>query len=365
MTMLSPANLTRPQRLSRWFASDWLRPLNDREGWNAILGELHPMWSLDTVRARIIETVDENVDTRSLVLEANRHWQGFRAGQHVLLSVEIDGRTHQRAYSLSSSPQHRDRLRLTIRRQEQGRVSGHAHEQLKVGDVVTISQASGDFVLPEATPPKLLMIAGGSGITPIMSQLLDLFDRRQACDIQLIVCGSSARGFIFGDALKALARQWPRLNIHWQDSATNGRLTDERLQALVPDLDERHTMLCGPAPMMDAVSAMFAKHGLAAKLQTERFGPATAAPQTDGAKAQVIAGERAFNAAPDQPLLEAAELAGLNPRYGCRIGICHSCQCRKTSGRVRNLQTGIESDAPGEMIQICISSAVGDVQLDL
>lgn len=361
MTVLSTA--TRPGRLLR---SGWLHPLNDTTALNALLGQFHPMWSVDAVRARIAAAVQENVDTRSLILHPNRHWPGFTAGQHAVLSVEIDGVTHQRAYSLSSRPADRHRLRLTVRRQPGGRVSGAVHERLAAGDVVTLGPPAGDFVLPAEIPPRLLMIAGGSGITPIMSQLLDLHDRRIACDVELVFCASGERGFIFGAELAALEARWPRLTIHWFDSDRAGFLDAQSLAARVPDFSARHTMLCGPAPMMARVQDIYTAHGAADRLHIERFGPAPAPSSASaGGAHQVIAGDHIFTAASDQPLLEAAEAAGLSPRYGCRMGICHSCQCRKTAGSVRNLVTGEVSDTPDELIRICVSAAVNDVRLAL
>jgi ferredoxin len=75
--------------------------------------------------------------------------------------------------------------------------------------------------------------------------------------------------------------------------------------------------------------------------------------------------ERLFSAATDVPLLVAAEQAGLQPRYGCRMGICHTCSCVKRTGTVENVLTGEISSEPGERIQLCISRPRTDLTLEL
>src|SRR5437870_4339229 len=83
--------------------SPWLAPLNDASAIDGVLGRVDPLWSVNTIRARVVQVRDETADTRTFVLEPNRHWPGFKAGQHVIIDLEIDGVRHQRSYSLSSS----------------------------------------------------------------------------------------------------------------------------------------------------------------------------------------------------------------------------------------------------------------------
>lgn len=353
-------------RTSPWLRSAWLRPLNDTAALDDLLGLLNPAWSLTELRARVVAVVDETADTRSFVLAPNRHWRGFAAGQYLPVFFEIKGRREQRCYSLSSAPG-AETLRITVKRQPGGRVSNALHEQLQVGQVLSLGQAAGDFVLPFDLPTKLLLLGAGSGVTPLMAQLLQLRAQGYAGQIRFIqVCRTPADA-IFRAELEALAAGWPQLQLEFHSTAEAGRLTPDALVQRVPDYAERHTLLCGPSAFMAAVRARWASEGLSGRLQTEAFAFELPAAPADGMAAEVrcAKAEQVFTAEPGQTLLAQAEAAGLNPRHGCRIGICHACKCVKRSGRVQNLLTGEISDAPDEAIQLCISAARSDLVLDL
>src|SRR5688572_23655241 len=92
------------QTPASWLRSPWLRPFNDLAAVDDWLGLLNPMWSLTEIRARVVEIRDETPDTKTFVLAPNRRWPGFTAGQHVTVTLELDGVRRQRTFSLSSAP---------------------------------------------------------------------------------------------------------------------------------------------------------------------------------------------------------------------------------------------------------------------
>jgi ferredoxin len=117
---------------------------------------------------------------------------------------------------------------------------------------------------------------------------------------------------------------------------------------------------------MESARRIWAEDGIEELLHVESFLPPSLAIASDDAEGIVIfarSGERRAN--DGRSLLEQAEQAGLGPQFGCRMGICHTCTCRKTAGCVRNLVTGEVSSADEEDIQICVSAPVGDVELAL
>ena len=142
-------------------------------GIEAWVQEVSPTFSLSALRARVVDIVVETPDTKTFVLEPNRHWPGHLAGQFVPVEVEVDGVTMVRCYSISSAP-HQKHLALTVKRVPSGRVSGALHDRLRVGDVLRLGAPTGDFVLPAQPPKKLLLLSGGSGVTPVMSILRSL-----------------------------------------------------------------------------------------------------------------------------------------------------------------------------------------------
>ncbi len=347
----------------------WLKPLNDIDAIDDLLARVHSTWSLGRIKARVVRVIEEAPDTRTFVLRPNRNWPGFRAGQHVLVDVEIGGVRHQRSYSLSAAPTAGRRLAITVKRQPGGKVSNWLHDQVDAGDVLVVGAPSGDFVLPEPVPGRLLMLSAGSGITPLMSMLRDLHARGHAGDVAFVHVCRRRDEAIFGRELERLAATWPSLRLQLHVSGDVGRLDVDSLARRVPDYAERHTLLCGPQGFMATFQRHWRARGLEDHLQVEHFGvplPSLADISGDaGFAARCARSERVFTTRGGAPLLVEAERAGLQPRYGCRIGICHTCQCVKRSGTVENLLTGKVSAEPGEQIQLCITRARSDLVLDI
>jgi len=344
----------------------WLRPFSDVSALDDLLSRIHPTWALGRVKARVAAVIRETPDTRTFVLQPNRNWPGSVAGQCVQVTVEIEGVRHQRTYSLSSDPARSRRIAVTVKRQPGGRVSNWMHDHLQVGNVVELGRPAGTFVLPDPAPDRLLLVSAGSGITPLMAMLRDLHRRAYAGDVVFVHASRTRADAIFGEELAALAARWPALTLHVHSSSESGRLDATALAALVPDHTARHMMLCGPEAFMEAIRAHWQARGLDHLVQVEHFGiPRRATAPGDPVEVHCLRSERTFRADGNDPLLLEAERAGLRPRHGCRVGICHTCQCLKQSGTVENLLTGRVSSEPNERIQLCISRARSDVTLAL
>src|SRR6478736_4951850 len=167
--------------MNRILRSRAVTALASPHGVDRYLEQLNPMWAAHEVRARVV-SVHREVDVArhpavaTLTLQPTSTWRGHRAGQHVQVGVEIDGaRRTTRVFSVSS-PESRpgDRFTITLRANPDGRVSRFLAERARPGTVVHLSQAQGEFVLPDRVPERLLLVSGGSGITPVMSMLRTL-----------------------------------------------------------------------------------------------------------------------------------------------------------------------------------------------
>lgn len=342
------------------------------------LALLSPMLSITEVKARVVAVRNETADVKTFILQPNWLWQRQnRAGQFVRLRLEINGRRVERVYSLSSPPGS-PFLAITVKRQPGGLVSSFLHERIKPGAVITLGQATGAFVLPDQLPPHILLLGAGSGVTPLWAMLQDLRQRGYAGSVVwLQVCRNRAER-IFAAELAQLALNFPALRQITHFSAEQGRLDWPTLCQYLPDWQQRTTWLCGPQDWMQAIGQHWhagqagqdRQDGQAgvAPLYTERFSVAPLLPlAAAGSPVQVhlAATGATFVSRGEQPLLVAAERAGLQPKHGCRIGICHTCQCKKHSGTVQNLQTGEISDQPDQWIRLCISAARSDLSLDL
>lgn len=354
---------------TRVLRASWLHPLNDTDALNDLLAIANPRWSLTEIRAEVIGREQQTADTVSFWLRPNRLWKGFRAGQHVTISVEIDGVRHTRVYSLSCDPAVPNLLTLTVKRQADGVVSNWLHDQLKVGDIVTLGEADGDFVLADSHA-NLLLLSAGSGITPMLALLHELRARARAGrfhgDVRLVHICRDAGDQIFATELRELAEDWPTLQITYWHSGRAGRPTPAALLASVPDYAERNAYLCGPAAFMADIEAHWAAQGISERLRLERFGAAPRKLESgDASEVRCARSERIFNTEAGEALLPAAERAGLKPAYGCRIGVCRTCLCHKRSGIVENLVTGERSGSGDEWIRLCISTPRSDLELEI
>ncbi len=353
--------------VTRLFKQPWVESIVSHGAVEDTLRGIHPMLSLTEVRARVVRVVQENASTKTFVLAPNALWQGALAGQFVRVQLEIAGRRVSRMYSISSRPGAR-RLAITVQRQPSGCVSAHMHDHIRAGDVLTISQAMGDFVLPAELSEKILLLSAGSGITPVMAMLRDLNARHYAGDVVFAHMCRSPQDQLFAGALAQLQATFPRLRQMLHFSATAGRLSPAALHAAVPDLAARRAWMCGPGAWMDDMHQYWLTSGMAQPLDSERFVAAPILPtELAGTPVTVSfqASGKQFTTQGSAALLVQAEQNGLSPKHGCRIGICRSCQCTKTSGTVQNLQTGEISSEPNALIRLCISAARSDITLDL
>lgn len=333
-----------------------------------------PSWSVHGVRARVVALRDEAGDAVSLFLRPNDRWRGFRAGQYVQLSVSNAGIRVTRCFSLSSAPEDDGPLRVTIRIAPNGAISRWVRNEARVGSVVSLSQAMGSFVLPDPVPPRLLFISGGSGITPVLSMIRHLIATHYAGCIAWL--HYARREVILGSEQTSLAARCTRLQFrtHFTDGlrSTRARFSREQLESFVPRWAESDSFLCGPPSLNETVAALWTAAGLQSRLRTEHFTlpptrPCLANDPDDPTRHTLFFARsgRTIEGRAGASLLEQAEGAGLNPPYGCRRGICHTCTCRKLSGTVLNEQTGSVSREPNEDIQLCVSAPRSDVSLDL
>ena len=315
---------------------------------------VNPAWSLVESLARVVRVVDEAPGVRSLWLKPNRRFGGFQPGQHALLELEVKGARHGRCFSFSSAPSADGLLRITIKRKQDGPVSSAAHA-LRPGQVVRLGRAQGAFA-PRTSDQPLLMLAAGSGMTPMMSLLMAMANAGSQRDVVLLQSASTPGDLLFARQLDELTARLPGLRCQAHVSRDGGRIDAAAIAARVPDWVSRETLLCGPDGFMAMVEAMHAAAGLQGRLVSESFGR-RAAPVAPGAAFHPVqfAGVT-FDVASGQSLLDGAEAAGLQPRSGCRRGICRTCQCRKISGTVLNQLTGQVSGPGEELIQLCIST---------
>jgi len=339
-------------------------------GIDGYLEQVDPLLVSDQCRAEVTAVERGTEQSVTLTLRPNRAWQGFRAGQFVQVAVEVDGALHQRCYS-PASPEGRPELEITVKRHPEGLVSNYLVDRARPGAVLGLSAAEGDFQLPRPWPPSILLVGGGSGITPLMAILRTLFAQGYDRPVALLHYAPDPARAIYRAELERLAARHPSFRLLRSYTRApgagelDGHFSPRHLPQSEPRFAEAETFACGPPSLLNAVRETWAE-GLEQRLHVESFVPPTLAPAGEPGEGAIrFAGSGVEVANSGASLLEQAEAAGVPAKFGCRMGICHTCTCRKLTGTHTNLITGETSSEPDEEIQLCVSAALGDLSLAL
>ena len=335
---------------------------------------LHPTWTWDRPLARIVDRQAQSRDAVTLLLQPNRHWRGFRPGQHVNLGVEIDGVRMTRSYSLSDAPRADGRIAVTVKHIEGGRMSRHLCQDARIGDVVDLGQAFGEMTWPQGAEDAWLFLAGGSGITPLMSLLRAHAANGMPTALTLLYWARNRDELCFVDELRALAQRFPQFTVHFvltrerepAEGEHSGRIGSEMLSVLVPDLEQRAVYACGPGGFVDSARTLVASN--ARSFSAEAFTPPPASIDAEAGghvEVTLTASGRTLSVPRGQSLLTALEDQGLKLASGCRMGICNTCACGKVSGTTRHLHTGDAIGEPVSALRLCVNAAASDLVLDL
>jgi len=284
----------------------------------------------------------------------------FRPGQYLTLSTDIDGKEARRSYSICSAPGD-PHLRVGVKRVADGRFSSFVNETLSIGDVIRVMPPEGRFTSLIGERHDYILIAAGSGITPMLSIARTVLGHERDSTVTLIYGNRASDQIMFLEELEDLKDAHMRrfslihvLSRETQDVALlNGRIDGVRIRELaargaIDPLAADGIFLCGPGEMIDSVSAELASLGVDAdKVRFERFTPSGDAPKPrprsaeaekaaqDGIAIEVVVDgvRRSFDMIDqDATVLDAAHRKGLELPYSCANGMCCTCRCRVVEG---------------------------------
>ncbi|MCF4165169.1 ferredoxin--NADP reductase [Zavarzinia compransoris] len=315
---------------------------------------------------KVAEIVEETADARSVIFEVPvelRDRFAYKPGQFLTLRVGDEGAMVARCYSLASSPFTGEAHKVTIKRVAGGRASNWVCDNLVPGATVEVLPPAGVFT-PKSLDRDLLLFAGGSGVTPVISILKSALLRGKG-HIVLVYANRDEKSVIFGAELRELAAlHADRLTVlHWIETV-QGLPSVEQLGALIrPYAPSHDAFICGPGPYMDAVVAALTAEGVARpRIHLEKFisldgdpiaavaaieaeAAAAAAEAESGPKAEaevVLDGETHTLAWPaNRHLLDVLLEAGVSAPYSCRMGSCSACMCKLEEGEVKMTKNSV------------------------
>ncbi len=313
---------------------------------------------------KVAEVVHETAEANSIRFEIPRELRetfAFRAGQHVTLRATIDGEEVRRNYSLCTAPDEQDWM-VTVKRISGGIFSNWVGDNVKAGDVLDVMAPHGSFTTEFDPQAKrhFVGIAGGSGITPVMSLLRTAMKSEPASEFTLLYGNRDSSSIIFLEELAKLKdRHIERLGLYHflaeeegDVPLFNGMLDrarcEEAIDHLVGDPAAVDVwFICGPGPMMDAAEAALLDRGVEKdRIHIERFTAdrppeavtremAELQTKAAGTTVSVTLDGRTRRVAFTQAnILESARAAGLPAPFACKAGVCATCRARVTSGRV-------------------------------
>lgn len=355
-------------------------------------------WS-GQLRVAHIANETPTVETYRLVaVEGGELPFDFLPGQFLQVQVEPEpGKPTRRSYTIASSPTQRAFVEITVKREDHGAVSKFLNEKLAVGDLLQVSGPFGSFTFTGSDADSIVLIAGGVGITPIMSVLRYLTDKAWPGEIFVLYGARSTEEFVFREEIERLEKRHANLHVLatmqrapgtvWL--GPEGTLTKELVAAAVPKIAERRIHLCGPPPMMAAMKKLLLELGVAeAQIRSEAFGPASLPPENapsavtaateqgpvkpaptpvenDEVAATTVTFSVSGVAAPlqaDETVLEAAEGAGVEIPYSCRVGECGVCVTKLVQGTVTMaVEKGLDpTDKAQGYILACQAKTTGE-----
>ncbi len=314
----------------------------------------------------IREVIRETPDCISVsfnVPEALRETFAYRAGQYVTLRAEVGDRELRRSYSLCSAP-HENELSVAIKRVDGGMFSQWAHALLRAGDSIDVLPPDGHFVY-EPQPDRarhILLLAAGSGITPVFSILKTALETEANSQVTLVFGNRRVKDIIFREQIEDLRdRHLARFQlIHTlsgevqEAPIANGRIDGAKIANLIPGLINPHAIdevyICGPGAMIEAAANACLETGMPAeRIHREIFGVPGAVGREEsrgdvvidngeGAWVSVIADgiERELRVSfKGDSVLDVVLASGIDVPYACKAGVCCACRAQVLEGEVR------------------------------
>lgn len=322
----------------------------------------------------VSEIKKETPNAVSITFQIPEHLKerfSFKAGQYITIKHSHGGKEIRRAYSICSSPKS-GKMRVGVKKVEKGIFSKYANEELKVGDSLQVSPATGKFLL-EPNLKNYAAFAAGSGITPVLSLIRHSLEELPNSTFLLVYGNRSKEEAMFYDEILELQREYPKrffpefvFSRKEEDFAKFGRIDRSIVNFFLKNKYKKTSFesyyLCGPEEMIDEVAATLKHSGINSKqVHHELFSTAEKGllvEKHDGNTTITVIlddDEEVFEMPQTKSILEAALDQGLDPPYSCQGGICSTCIARLKEGKaeMRKNQILTESEIADGLILTC------------
>jgi len=330
---------------------------------------------------RLASIAPQTPDAKTLRFIVPSHLRlNARPGQFLTFSFLFDGRKVSRSYSICSSPLRSGYVEITPKRVDRGCASVFLNERAAVGMTVEANGAFGHFCFDENKHDDIVMLAAGSGITPMMAMLRYIDDLCLETTVTLVYCVRTGNDIIFRGELEVLRTRLKNFQYRVLLSQPGpgganprGRISRQFIEETVKDLATPYFFLCGPPAFMEASQRILTdlRVGPERILQESFGGLALKSAQSDsematGAVAEFVRSGKTCSVRGDQTLLDAAEEHGIQIPFSCRQGQCGTCRTKLLSGNVRmDAEHGLDPESAAQgFVLLCTGYADGDVRLD-
>ena len=331
---------------------------------------------------RLASITAQTSDSKTLrFIVPNDRKLNARPGQFLTFSFLFDGRKVVRSYSICSSPARSGYVEITTKRVSRGCVSVFLNDRASVGMTVEANGAFGHFCFDESKHRNVVLLAAGSGITPMMAMLRYMDDLCLETTVTLLYCVRTGGDILFESELEQLRSRLKHFQYHvllsqphaeW--SGPRGHVSREFIGDTVKDLASPNFFLCGPPPFMDASRCILAGLGVKPeRIRQESFGsavPKSAQPDSAAAETGVVVEfvrtGKTCTVRSGQTVLEVAEEQGVAIPSSCRQGQCGTCKTKLLEGTVRmDAEEGLDPDSRAQgFVLTCVGHAQGVVKLD-
>lgn len=304
----------------------------------------------------------------------------YKAGQYLTLIFRINGRRYLRPYSFSSSPSIDSTLDVTVKRVNNGIVSNHIHDQIKLGDTIEVLEPMGDFGSSDLLQNNIFLWGVGSGITPLISLAKEMLFQKEDAKIYLVYGNRDVDQTIFLELIQSLELTYKgRFNVIYFYTKLSvepnlpfwvqGRISNESVVEIVNkyQVSEASHLICGPLGLKESLINTLVELGFSQDSIFSEDFELVKDPKdfiditTQNVKIQFGQHEIELEVVKGQTILETALDAGIDLPYSCQTGSCSTCKAEVLEGKVRLIGTGKErTDLKDNETLLCCSYPVSN-----